>query len=197
MSANFKTCMFGGFDRQDVVRYIEKTAKETQERIDALEQENEALRAEKEQLEAAMDTLRTQSEQLRQEEFDRDSAQQQLEDAQAQLAALSEENTALAARNEKLRSAAEECRRLKERIADIEISAHRRTEEFRAEAMARLREIIAEQRTWCQERRGQYAVMNERLLCDLRRAEDLLMDGDMSGFDRMMESLQQMEDSLE
>lgn len=197
MSANFKTCMFGGFDRQDVVRYIEKTAKETQERIDALEQENEALRAEKEQLEAAMDTLRTQSEQLRQEEFDRDSAQQQLESAQAQLTALSEENTALAAQNEKLRSAAEECRRLKERIADIEISAHRRTEEFRAEAMARLREIIAEQRTWCQERRGQYTVMNERLLCDLRRAEDLLEGGDMSGFDRMMESLQQMEDSLE
>ena len=29
MNANFKTCMFGGFDRGDVVNYIEKTAKET------------------------------------------------------------------------------------------------------------------------------------------------------------------------
>ena len=42
MSANFKTCMFGGFDREDVVSYIEKTAKETQEKLDTLEREHPA-----------------------------------------------------------------------------------------------------------------------------------------------------------
>lgn len=204
MSANFKTCMFGGFDREDVIRYIEKTAKETQERIEALEQENEALRGEKEKMEAALRALHSQTKQLKQDELDQNTVQQQLEDAQAQIAALKEANAeltlrndALADQNEKLRPVAEECRALKERIADIEICAHRRTEEFRAEAVAKLRESIAAQRAWCQERRGQYTFMNERLLCDLHRAEDILENGDMSGFDRMLEGLQQLEDSLQ
>lgn len=211
MSANFKTHMFGGFDRQDVIRYIEKTAKDSQERIKALEQENEALRTEKEQLEAAVQTLRaekeqaeaavqalrTQTEQIRHEEEDRTSAQQQYEDVRARVAALTKENAALTTRNESLRQMTEEYRRLKERIADIEISAHRRTEEFRAEAIGRLHEIIEEQRTWCQERRGQFVYMNERLLSDLRRAESVLEGGDISGFDRMMNELQEFEDSLQ
>lgn len=211
MSANFKTHMFGGFDRQDVIRYIEKTAKDSQERIKALEQENEALRTEKEQLEVAVQTLRaekeqaeaavqalrTQTEQIRHEEEERTSAQQQFEDAQTQVTALAKENAALSARNESLRQMNEEYRRLKERIADIEISAHRRTEEFRAETIERLHEIIEEQRAWCQERRGQYAYMNERLLGDIHRAEAILETSDVSGFDRMMNELQEFQDSLQ
>ncbi len=38
----FKSAMFGGFDREDVIRYIEKTAKENNERIAQLEQANAA-----------------------------------------------------------------------------------------------------------------------------------------------------------
>ena len=44
MSTNFKTCVFGGFDREDVISYIEKSAKESQERIEALESENAKLK---------------------------------------------------------------------------------------------------------------------------------------------------------
>ena len=44
MSTNFKTCVFGGFDREDVINYIEKSAKESQERIEALESENTKLK---------------------------------------------------------------------------------------------------------------------------------------------------------
>ena len=48
MSTNFKTCVFGGFDREDVISYIEKSAKESQERIEALESENAKLKEENE-----------------------------------------------------------------------------------------------------------------------------------------------------
>ena len=51
MSANFKTCMFGGFDRKDVIDYIEKSAKESQERIETLENENSELRSSNERIE--------------------------------------------------------------------------------------------------------------------------------------------------
>ena len=40
METSFKTCMFGGFDREDVISFIQKTAEENQTRLDALTAEN-------------------------------------------------------------------------------------------------------------------------------------------------------------
>ncbi len=196
MSANFKTCMFGGFDREDVVSYIEKTAKETQEKLDALETENTRLKADNEQIEQALRTLHAQTKQMKQEEQDQESLQQRLDEAQARAAELAVRCEALEAENESLRASANECAHLKEHIADIEINAHRRTEEFRAGAIEKLRAIIAQQRTWCQKQRGEYAFMSETILQDIRRAEDVLENADYSGFDQMMEDLQQLEDTL-
>lgn len=197
MSANFKTCMFGGFDREDVVSYIEKTAKETQEKLDALETENAKLKADNEQIEQALRTLHAQTKQMKQEEQDQKSLQQRLDEAQVRAAELAVRCEALEAENESLRASANECAHLKEHIADIEINAHRRTEEFRAEAIEKLRAIIAQQRTWCQKQRGEYAFMSETILQDIRRAEDVLENADYSGFDQMMEGLQQLEDTLQ
>ena len=197
MNANFKTCMFGGFDRGDVVNYIEKTAKETQEKLDALETENAKLKADNEQIEQALRTLHAQTKQMKQEEQDQESLQQRLDEAQARAAELAVRCEALEAENESLRASANECAHLKEHIADIEINAHRRTEEFRAEAIEKLRAIIAQQRTWCQKQRGEYAFMSETILQDIRRAEDVLENADYSGFDQMMEGLQQLEDTLQ
>lgn len=197
MSANFKTCMFGGFDREDVVSYIEKTAKETQEKLDALETENAKLKADNEQIEQALRTLHAQTKQMKQEEQDQESLQQRLDEAQARAAELAVRCEALEAENESLRASANECAHLKEHIADIEINAHRRTEEFRAEAIEKLRAIIAQQRTWCQKQRGEYAFMSETILQDIRRAEDVLENADYSGFDQMMADLQQLEDTLQ
>lgn len=197
MSANFKTCMFGGFDREDVVSYIEKTAKETQEKLDALETENAKLKADNEQIEQALRTLHAQTKQMKQEEQDQESLQRRLDEAQACAAELAVRCEALEAENESLRAAANECAHLKEHIADIEINAHRRTEEFRAEAIEKLRAIITQQRTWCQKQRGEYAFMSETILQDIRRAEDVLENADYSGFDQMMEGLQQLEDTLQ
>ena len=46
----FKSVAFGGFDKQDVIRYIEQSAKEAADAQEKLRQENEALRAEGEAL---------------------------------------------------------------------------------------------------------------------------------------------------
>ena len=197
MSANFKTCMFGGFDREDVVSYIEKTAKETQEKLDALESENTRLKADNERIEQALRTLHAQAKQMKQDEQDQETLQQRLDEAQARAAELAVRCEALVAENENLRASAKECVHLKEHIADIEINAHRRTEEFRAEAIEKLCAIIGQQRTWCQKQRGEYAFMSETILQDIRRAEDVLENADYSGFDQMMEGLQQLEDTLQ
>lgn len=204
MSANFKTCMFGGFDREDVISYIETSAREAQERIDALEKENGELKAGNEQLRQELRTMHAQVRVQERDTHEQLTLRQQLEEAQARAAALAAENetltaqnTTLAAQNERMRPAAEECTRLKERIADIEINAHRRTEEFRTGAIAELRRLIGEQRAWCQERQGQYAALNESILQELHRAESIVGSTEVSGFDTMLAGLQQLEDTLQ
>lgn len=197
MEANFKSCVFGGFDRGDVIGYIEKSAKESQERIEALEIENAQLTESNERIESALRTLHTQVTQYKQEEADRASCQQQLAATQERIAILQAENERLRQENDTLRSTAEEYARLKEHIADIEISAHRRTEEFRAEAFAKLHQCIESQRSWCQTQRERYAAMNDAILQDLRRAENTLVKNDLSGFDDMLETLHRLEDTLE
>ena len=170
---------------------------ENQEKLDALETENAKLKADNEQIEQALRTLHAQTKQMKQEEQDQESLQQRLDEAQVRAAELAVRCEALEAENESLRASANECAHLKEHIADIEINAHRRTEEFRAEAIEKLRAIIAQQRTWCQKQRGEYAFMSETILQDIRRAEDVLENADYSGFDQMMEGLQQLEDTLQ
>lgn len=197
MSANFKTCMFGGFDREDVIAYIEKTAKESRERIDALEAENESFRLESQRMDSSLRALQIQAEEYSQTAEERDTLRLQLAEIQAQVNSLRGENASLRQENEALREAAAEAAHLKEHIADIEISAHRRTEEFRAEAIAKLRRYIEEQRNWCQEQRGQYAAIVETILQDVRRAGSVLENCDFSGFDTMAEALRQLEDTLQ
>ena len=43
MENTFKSSVFGGFNRDDVIRYIERTALESKQQIEALEQESDGL----------------------------------------------------------------------------------------------------------------------------------------------------------
>ena len=43
MENTFKSSVFGGFNRDDVIRYIEKTSLETKQQIEQLEQESDGL----------------------------------------------------------------------------------------------------------------------------------------------------------
>ena len=44
MSESFKTCMFGGFNKQDVVDYIAQQSKSYQEELEALQRDNDVLK---------------------------------------------------------------------------------------------------------------------------------------------------------
>lgn len=189
MDASFKTCLFGGFDREDVVKFIEKTAAENQEQLETLEAELNALRAQRDEAAAENEALRglTEEDACLREENTR--LREQLAQAQASAEALRQEAEAL-------RGPAAEYQSLKEHVADIEISAHRRTEEFRAKAMERLAQCIAQQRAWCSQRRSTYLSMNVSLLEQLRQAEQAVENADYTAFDSMISELQRLEDEL-
>ena len=189
MDASFKTCMFGGFDRQDVVTFIEKTAEEHRTALEVLQAENDTLRRERDDAVAENDTLRLLAEEDARLRDDNTHLEQQVQALQQQLAAVQAENDAL-------RGPAGEYQSLKEHIADIEISAHRRTEQFREEAVTRLRQLAARQREWCRTAQADYEQMNCQLLERLQQAEQTLRQPDMSSFRRMEEGLTALEKGL-
>lgn len=190
MSANFKTCLFGGFDRQDVVSYIEKSSRESGERIEQLERENKSLQQKNQSMETELALMRGQY---------KDSC-----DKAERVAALEEQTSAqaemlrvLQQENETLRAQACEYQSLKDHIAEIEISAHRRTEEFRAAAIAQLRQLIAEQNAWCEQARNQYSELSAQFAQKLQTAQDLVANPDLGGFDRMQHQLYELSRSFD
>ena len=184
METSFKTCMFGGFDREDVISFIQKTAEENQTRLDALTAENEKLLAEQQNRELS-DRLAELEKRL-----DNESA------LRYRVRELSEKLEAVQRENDALREPAAQYQSLKEHIADIEISAHRRTEEFRGKAIAELTQLIGQQRQWCAEQRGAYQRMAEDVLQELRRAERHVEECDLENFDQLEESLRRLEDAI-
>lgn len=189
MSASFKKCMFGGFDPQDVIAYIDRTAKESQEKINALTEENENLSKSNQEMQDELMVLRQQFASYEKDGKTAEQLQQELQAAQEKLQQMEEEAA-------NLRAQAQEYQSLKDHIADIEINAHRRTEEFRAATVAQMQEIIAKQRSWCGEAKEKYMSATEQFAQKLQQAQQVLANPDISGFAEMEESLRNLESSM-
>lgn len=168
----FKSAVFGGFRRGDVVAYIEKSASEANARISALEEsedrlsrENEALRGDLASVTGARDRL---SDALS-DNFDRQEAlQAALNEANAEIASLralvlelTGQRDALQSEADTLRPQAEEYNAVKANLAELELAAHRRADDYEAEARrradvleqgtrARLREMLGACRAQCE-----------------------------------------------
>ena len=189
MSENFKKCMFGGFDPEDVIAYIDRTAKENKARIATLTEQNEALTKSNQEMQVELTMLRQQFVDQENENRAAEKWQQEWQAAQEKLQQLEEEAAML-------RTQAQEYRSLKDHIADIEISAHRRTEEFRRAAIAQMQEIVNKQRGWCEEMKTKYLAVTEQFSQKLQQAQQVLAEPDVSGFAEMEEGLQNLENSL-
>lgn len=189
MSESFKKCMFGGFDPEDVIAYIDRTAKENQAKIAALTEQNEALSKSNQEMQMELALLRRRCADQENESRAAEKWQQEWQAAQEKLQQLEEEAAML-------RTQAQEYRSLKDHIADIEISAHRRTEEFRRAAVAQMQEIVNKQRDWCEEMKTKYLSVTEQFSQKLQQARQVLAEPDVSGFAEMEEGLQNLENSL-
>ena len=64
MENTFKSSVFGGFNRDDVIRYIEKTALESKQQIESLEQESDGLCRENADLRAKLAEAERERDQL-------------------------------------------------------------------------------------------------------------------------------------
>ena len=138
----FKTVAFGGFDKQDVIHYIEQAFRESAENLEKLRQERDGLRTEAESLRSQVRELQTR---LEAESALREQAQSQLAEEQAvrrELEPCKAEAEGLRAELKKLRPEAEAYAQFRDRVGDIECDAHKRAAELEADTTAKLRRTV-------------------------------------------------------
>lgn len=179
----FRSAVMGGFNRQDVMEYVERTAREHRAQIDNLNKQLEEARQEKEALSAAMEGLQSQSGDLADQEARvRASLEEstrtltgvrgELEDARGQLAAAKKELSGLQAKVEQLEPLAQRYEALKDRVATVELDAHRRAQATIDEAQAQADRLRAETARWIGELSESYEGVREEICACARKAED-------------------------
>lgn len=200
MSQIFKTCMFGGFDKQDVVTYIEAQSRKHAEELETQAKQHDdelgALRRNLISLQEELNDVTAECNTLHERADRAASAEHALAQANEELAALRVRCQTLQEENDRCKGPAAEYEKLRDRIADIEINAHRRTEEFRANALEQLRDIAAQQRAWCDREKQKYAIAQQELMQKLAQSKQLLESGADGMFDEMLAGLDAFEDNL-
>ena len=133
-----KSVTFGGFDKQDVIRYIEQAAQQAAAAQQTLQDENENLRKQAEALSAELSTLRAQVSSLSaerdrlQEALGRESASRQ------QLESLKPLESEVA----RLRPDAEAYAQFRERIGAIECEARTRAADLELATVNQLQKTV-------------------------------------------------------
>ncbi len=163
----FRGAAFGGFQRQDVLDYIEASAREHTAKIEALQKELEQTRAARVELEGERNALSAgraaAAAELEAAVAAQAKAATELEERTARMARLEEENAVLRARVAELEAPAQAYLAVKDRAAGIELEAHIRAQAAETAAQERVRETQAELEQWALKVRARY----DRLRTDM------------------------------
>lgn len=156
----FRTATFGGFQKQDVQDYLEKSAREHTEKLNTLQRElsdERTARAEDQEayegLKMAADAVKAENERLhatlaqREEELTR--LRDKCETLESQLAGVQVEL-------ERLGPAAASYESIKSRTASIELEAHGRAQVIEEEARAKAQKTRAELMEWFDKMQNAY-----------------------------------------
>lgn len=152
---NFRSVTFGGFDKEEVIQYVQKTAQEHTDALEALRRENSALRAENEALKQRLET----------------SLRQREEAARTEAETLRESICALTAELEELRPQALSYQEVRSQVGDIECQARRRAGELEAATTARLHTLVSDLQRQYQEMAGAFDATAAQVTAELRKIE--------------------------
>ena len=200
MDHPFRSAVFGGFNRQDVLTYLENTAKESaqrqaelekrlneseslatrqdaqlaeqEERLTRLQQENQELRTRLDQANQALSTSQTR---CSQHSGDLEAARRELEELKQRAASLEPDAAAYAA--------------VKDRTAGIELDAHRRAQSIQDEAEEQARQLRRRTEEWLQRLNQSYDALRSEVESTVSHASDKL--------DKANKALEQVTDLLE
>lgn len=171
---SFKSVAFGGFDKQDVVRYLEQASEKAATVQRELEAENETLRKEAADRAEELERLRVQVEELTEE---RNRLQEQLESEAAAranlepLRALEQDVARLTAERDALKPDAESYARFRERLGAIECEARNRADDLEEEAAAQTRRTLEDFRSRYQRLMSDFEAVAGHVNGELRKIE--------------------------
>ena len=136
MENTFKSSVFGGFNRDDVIRYIEKTALESKQQIESLEQESDGLCRENAELRDKLAAAERERDQLAESYDTASGAQEALKKG---LTAAQETITELRAQLEDTTQKAAFAQKEHERLREAQKAEHEREMKKLQEELAALR----------------------------------------------------------
>ena len=152
---NFKSVAFGGFDKEEVIQYIQQMAQEHTQTQEALQKEVNDLRAENEGLKEKLELLQ----------------QEQADSARKEAETLRNQISALTAQLEELRPQAESYQQVRAQVGDIEYQARRRATELESSTTARLNALVSDIQRQYQDMAGTFNTTAAQVTAELRKIE--------------------------
>jgi len=139
MNYPFRSSAFGGFNKQDVMTFLDAQSQQLgtsqqklQEQLDTARQELDALRQERDELTCQLEDLRQEAEADERRQSDASALLEQIKQerdaANAQLDQLTQERDELRLQLEAAQADAQAYAELKDRTARVELDAHRRAQ---------------------------------------------------------------------
>ena len=208
-SNTFKSVTFGGFDKQDVIRYIENSAKEHAEELrrlqaetDTLRQNNDTLSAQNieltdkcEQLEAQLKALDTTHQEQQSDLLQlRQKAETLVAEADA-LRTKANSVEALYAEVNSLRADAEAYRQFRNHIGDIEFEARKRAAELEENTHQTLLTLVTDFNSKYQQLSSTFDVTSNYVTTELRKI-DVMLSQLPRALDQLGTELNTLENSL-
>lgn len=201
MDNQFRSAAFGGFNRQDVMNYLERSAKEHQQQMDELHSRLEQAQQETEQLRGQLAQAQEQVQQIR-NELERSAADQQSAREQSDLLVQTQEElTLLRGQVARLEPDAAAYAAIKERTAGIELEAHRRAQAIVDQAQVQADQLRREQAAWLErverdyyDLRAQVGTTVTQAASELERVRQgldnitLCMNNQHNALDRLMQT---------
>ena len=189
----FRTTL-GGFNRRDVMNYIEGADVEHRRQVAALEEELEKLRAERDELSATLAGLQNEKGTLDAREAQvRASLEEstrtltrvrgELSQAESKLGVAKQELSRRQAQVEQMEPLAKSYEELKDRVATVELDAHKKAQATMNAAQAEAEQIRGETRQWLTGILGQYDRLRQAVdgLDSQLKAVGMLADGMKDG----------------
>lgn len=221
MDHPFRSAPLGGFNKQDVLAFLEEQSKQAaqaqqqlQEQLEGSNRQAETLRQEGEELRRRLEEAQRELETARQ---GRDSLSAQLEEAGRELAASREETDRarreLEESNEKLAAAraerdkvqakldgalpdAQAYAQIKERAAGVELDAHRRAQSVQDKAERDAERVRRQLEQWLERMEKEYSAMRGEVEITVSHAASEL-DRVRAGLNRITQMVDAQEGALE
>ena len=190
-SYTFKTVTFGGFDKQDVARYLEQLTQEHSAALAALKEENAALKEKTSHLEAENRSLHTQTSAQAASLSQLNAQAEKLLEEVASLRDYPEKYAALRAEADALRPDAQAYVEFRNRIGNIECEAQQRAAKLEADTQAQLRRMAESFRAQYEALTGTFDAAAAHVTAELRKVEVNLtqLPRSLDGVGRELEKL--------